>query len=100
MRTIITAAAASAAAAFAAIAPVAASAEADMQKFSRDGDTYVYTTKIRDDGATVISGRRMGGGTFRLVVANGRVRGTASGHAVAFRVAETAQQTGTILATN
>ena len=55
------------------------------QRFTHDGNTYVYTTAILD-GRTGISGRRMPSGEpFRLVVDVKRVSGMSGGHPVSFR---------------
>lgn len=79
-----------AAAAFLTLAPIAAAAQPESHSFTRDGDTYVFVTDTRADGAQVIRGRQVGGASFRLVVADGRVRGTAGGRPVSFRVGEAA----------
>ena len=80
MRKLITAAAF-----LAVVAPVAAAAQADEQKtFQHDRDTYVYETETRD-GATIITGRRIGGDRFRLVNKGGRVTGQVGGTPVAFK---------------
>ena len=79
-----------AAAALLTVAPIAAAAQPESHSFTRDGDTYVYITDLRADGTQVIRGRQIGGASFRLIVAEGRVRGTAGGRPVSFAVAEAA----------
>lgn len=60
--------------------------QADQQRFTRDGVTYVYTQKSVGD-RTVIEGRSFPRGSgFYLVVKNGRVTGTSGGIPVAFAV--------------
>lgn len=57
------------------------------QRFTRDGETYVYTEKRTEDGRRVISGRRLpSGSAFRLVVSGDRVDGISGGQPVAFRL--------------
>jgi len=64
-------------------APVLAEKSAE-KSFNHDGTTYVYQTEAKDD-AKVISGRAFPGGkSFRLVVANGMVRGVSGGSPVSF----------------
>lgn len=56
------------------------------QRFTRDGVTYVYTTRENGD-RTIIEGRSYPRGSgFYLVVKNGRVTGTSGGIPVAFAV--------------
>ena len=64
-------------------------AEKSAEKsFEHDGVTYVYQTEAKSNGK-VISGRAYPSGeSFRLVVANGVVRGTSSGSAVAFKLSQ------------
>lgn len=79
-----------AATAAALLSATANAGEAPTEKrFTRDGETYVYTTKVAAKG-TVIEGRRFpSGSAFRLHVGqNGRVTGTSGGHAVAFRAVD------------
>lgn len=75
-------------AAFALAAPVAALAQPEETRFEHDGFTYVFTA--HDAGKTkIITGKRYPrGDSFRLVVSNGRVRGTSAGKAVEFRLSE------------
>ncbi|ONF96218.1 hypothetical protein [Sphingomonas jeddahensis] len=79
MRTLITTAAL-----LAFVAPLAAQAEGE-KTFEHDKQTYVYKTSEGRDGATVITGRRVGGDRFRLVLDGERVRGNVGGTPVAFR---------------
>ncbi len=75
-------------AATALVATAAVGEEPAQRRFSRDGQTYVYTTTPSDAG-TVIEGRRLpSGSAFRLVVRGDNVKGVSGGHPVAFRVAE------------
>ena len=67
-----------------ALAPLAAQAEAE-KTFQHENQTYVYTTEQGRGGATVITGRRVGGDRFRLVLNRERVTGTVGGTPVAFR---------------
>lgn len=75
------------------IAAVGVSAPALAEKsaeksFEHEGTTYVYHTEAKS-GGKVIRGRAYPGGeSFRLVVANGMVRGFSSGSPVAFKLAE------------
>ncbi|MCJ8159199.1 hypothetical protein [Sphingomonas sp. LaA6.9] len=56
--------------------------------FEHDGYTYIYKSEV-NDGRKVISGRRFPGNVpFRLVVNNGRVRGTTDGRPVSFKLSE------------
>jgi hypothetical protein len=66
------------------LAPVAAQAD-ELKTFQHQRDTYVYETAKGDNGATVITGRRMGGERFRLVVKGQRVTGNVGNTPVAFR---------------
>lgn len=59
---------------------------AEPKQFVADGVTYLYETATDVRGATVLSGRTLDGGSFRLVVKNGQVRGTANGQPVSFSV--------------
>jgi hypothetical protein len=79
MRKLITTAAA-----LAVLAPLAAQAE-ETKTFQHEKQTYVYKTSEGRDGATVITGRRIGGDRFRLVLNGERVRGNVGGTPVAFR---------------
>ena len=66
-------------------APALAEKSAE-KSFEHEGVTYVYQTEAKSNGK-VISGRSYPGGEpFRLVVANGVVRGMSSGTAVAFKL--------------
>ncbi len=78
MRNLITAAAA-----LAVLAPVAVQAQ-DRTTFEHGRNTYVYQTETRD-GATIITGRRMGGERFRLVHKGQRVTGNVGGTPVSFQ---------------
>lgn len=69
------------------LAAVPAVAAEPAQRFTREGVTYVYTTKVAQ-GRTVITGRADGGSTFRLVVKGNRVSGTSGGLPVAFALAD------------
>jgi len=68
--------------------PAVASAEPSQSRFEHEGFTYVFTA--RDTGAAkIIAGKRYPGAeSFRLVVSNGRVRGTSAGNPVEFRLTE------------
>ena len=72
------------AALFAGLAPLAAQAE-DAKTFQHENETYVYKTSEGRDGATVITGRRVGADRFRLVLNGERVTGNVGGTPVAFR---------------
>ncbi|MBB5686068.1 hypothetical protein [Sphingobium boeckii] len=62
--------------------------KAAEKSFEHEGTTYVYHTEAKS-GGKVISGRSYPGGeSFRLIVANGMVRGTSSGSAVAFKLSQ------------
>ncbi|RSV16904.1 hypothetical protein CA236_11990 [Sphingomonas sp. ABOLG] len=67
-----------------ALAPFAAQAQ-DEKSFQHENQTYVYKTSEGREGATVITGRRVGGDRFRLVVEGEKVRGNVGGTPVAFR---------------
>ena len=67
-----------------AMAPLAAQAE-DEKTFQHENQTYVYKTSEGREGATVITGRRIGGDRFRLVIDGEKVRGNVGGAPVAFR---------------
>lgn len=67
-----------------ALAPLAAQAEA-QKSFQHENQTYVYTTSEGRGGATIITGRRVGGDRFRLVLNGQRVTGTVGGTPVAFQ---------------
>lgn len=60
-------------------------AQEPAHRFTRDGATYVYTKTALPDGRTVLEGRRVSGGTFRLVVDGNRVTGKSNGVPVSFR---------------
>ena len=76
-------------------APVLAEKSAE-KSFNHDGTTYVYQTEAKDD-AKVISGRAYPGGkSFRLVVANGKVRGVSDGAPVSFALTEVKPLTGNV----
>lgn len=56
--------------------------------FTRDGQTYAYSTSV-DGEATVIEGRTMPqNDPFRLVVRGRNASGTVDGRAVSFRIAK------------
>lgn len=67
-------------------APAFAKDTAEQHSFTRDGETYVYTTAVKGD-ATILSGRSSSGRDFRLTVRNGRVYGKSGGVPVSFDVA-------------
>lgn len=75
-------------AAFALAVPAVALAQPEQTRFEHDGFTYVFTA--RDAGkAKIIAGKRYpGADSFRLIVSNGRVRGTSAGKTVEFRLSE------------
>jgi len=76
-------------AALAVAAPAVALAEPAAQtRFEHEGFTYVFTA--RDAGKVkIIAGKRYPGAeSFRLVVNNGRVRGTSAGKVVEFRLSD------------
>ncbi|WP_298089478.1 hypothetical protein [uncultured Sphingomonas sp.] len=80
-KTILLAAATAATFATAAVA-------ADEQRFTHDGQTYVYTATPAKSGQ-VIEGRRYPGGEpFRLVVRDGRVSGFSGKTPGSFRAAD------------
>lgn len=67
-------------------APAFAKDEAPQRKFTRDGQTYVYTmvTKAK---RIVISGRRYpSGSAFELIVKGDQVSGVSDGEPVSFTV--------------
>ena len=66
------------------LAPVAAHAD-DQKTFTHERDTYVYETSANEDGSTVITGRRIGGERFRLILKGQRVTGSVGNTPVAFR---------------
>ena len=74
--------------------PAAASAgEAPQRSFTRDGETFVYTSAVKGD-KTVLSGRAYPSGRdFSLTVRGNCVRGHAGGVPVSFS-ANTAAKTG------
>lgn len=75
------------AAAAAALTSTIGMARAGEQKFVHDGETYVYTSSADKSGMQVIDGRRYpSGGSFHLVVRDGRVSGTSGGVPVTFKV--------------
>lgn len=79
------------------LAPLASQAEGE-KTFQHENQTYVYKTTEGRDGATVITGRRIGGDRFRLVLDGQRVRGNVGGTPVAFRAAP--QTAVTVLTAN
>ena len=54
--------------------------------FTYEGVSYSYTVTDLSDNRRIIEGRATPGSTFRLVVSNGRVVGSANGMPVSFRV--------------
>lgn len=71
---------------FAAVSTPALADTAPQRTFTRDGDTYVYTTQ-QIANHTVISGRVLNtGDTFRLSVRGNRVTGFSGRREVAFDV--------------
>lgn len=71
---------------FAAIATPALAETSPQHTFTRDGDTYVYTTR-QVAGHTVISGRVVNtGDTFKLNVLGNRVTGVLGQRDLAFAV--------------
>ena len=76
------------------IIPTAASAEdAPKRSFTRDGETFVYTSAVKGD-KTVLTGRAYPSGRdFALTVRGNRVRGFSGGVPVSF-VANTATVSG------
>lgn len=75
------------------LVPAAASAaDAPQQRFTRDGNTYVYRI-VEKKGHTVIDGRRYpAGSAFRLTVRGDQVSGMSGGVPVAFSVADAQRQ--------
>lgn len=66
--------------------PVAA--YAGERSFTRDGVTYVYTSK-QHGGATVLSGRTLpGGSAYKFTVRGKRVNGHVGGTPVSFEIAK------------
>ena len=64
--------------------PAFASDKPVEKRFSRDGNTYVYTTTAKPD-RVVISGRRFPeGSAFQLVVRGDQVTGYSGGEPVSF----------------
>jgi hypothetical protein len=71
----------------AAVAPAPLLAQTRTERFTRDGQTYVYTVSDAAGGRRVIEGRRLpAGSSFRLVVTGDRVDGMSGGVPVSFRV--------------
>jgi len=69
----------------------------DSKRFTRDGETFVYTATTEGD-ATILSGRSASGRDFRLVVRNGYVTGKSGGIPVSFSVPAHAPIAGTEVA--
>ena len=67
-------------------APALAKTASDQHSFTRDGETYVYTSAVRGD-ATTLTGHSTSGRTFRLTVRDGHVTGISGGVPVSFEVA-------------
>ncbi|MDB5579216.1 MAG: hypothetical protein JWR80_4392 [Bradyrhizobium sp.] len=66
------------------IASPAVASDAPTRRFTRDGETYIYTAAMKD-GRILLSGRaRPSGSAFELVVAKNRVIGTFAGQPVSF----------------
>ena len=64
--------------------PAVASAEAPKRSFTRDGETFVYTSAVKGD-KTVLTGRAYPSGRdFALTVRGNRVRGFSGGVPVSF----------------
>lgn len=80
-------------------APAFAKDVTPEKQFTRDGETYVYTT-VTKANRVVISGRRYpAGSTFELVVRGNQVTGISDGQAVSFTVPNAqAKLTSTALA--
>jgi hypothetical protein len=74
-----------AAALIATLAAPAFAKDAGEHRFTRDGETFVYTARASGD-ATILSGHSGSGRDFRLVVRNGRVSGKSGGVPVSFSV--------------
>ncbi|HTG38543.1 MAG TPA: hypothetical protein VL973_07040 [Sphingomonas sp.] len=76
------------AAAAAAAAVFAAPAMAEETVFSRDGQTYAYTSKVKGD-TTIIEGRALPQNTpFELTVRGRVASGRVDGRPVSFRIAK------------
>jgi uncharacterized protein YdeI (BOF family) len=74
---------------FAAVSTPALADTAPQHTFTRDGDTYVYTTQQVAD-RTVISGHVLNSGdTFKLSVRGNRVTGFSGNRQVSFNVPAT-----------
>ncbi|MBA15642.1 MAG: hypothetical protein CMN73_04720 [Sphingomonas sp.] len=65
----------------------AAAQDPEVRQFSYEGISYTYSVDETDHG-TVYRGSTSHGSRFRLVVADGRVRGKFNGHPVDFPVAD------------
>lgn len=64
-------------------------AKEEPVSFTYDGIAYTYTVTELGENRRVIEGRAKPGSHFRLVVAGGRVFGTANDAPVSFRVKDT-----------
>ena len=78
--------------------PAVASAEAPKRSFTRDGETFVYTSAVKGD-KTVLTGRAYPSGRdFSLTVRGDRVRGFSDGVPVSFKAEPTARGSATVVA--
>ena len=65
-------------------ATAASASDAPKRSFTRDGQTYVYTSTVKD-GRMILDGRSYpSGSAFRLTVRGTQVRGIVGGQPVAF----------------
>ena len=68
-------------------APVFADTVSEPYRYTRDGETYVITTRITDRGEKILSGyEEKSGREFSLRVAHGRVNGKFGGINVSYDV--------------
>ena len=68
-------------------APVFADTVSQPYKYTRDGETFVITTRVTDRGEKILSGyEEKSGREFSLRVANGRVSGKFGGINVSYDV--------------
>lgn len=77
-------------AACAAIPTIAAAHDVQPQRFTRDGETYVYTTTVQNARQVIDGYSETNGVRFHLVVNNGIVSGTSGSQPVSFRVGDAA----------
>lgn len=75
-------------AATAALSIAAAAHDAAPHRFTRDGETFVYTSTAHDARQVIDGYSRTSGSRFHLIVRNGLVSGTMNGQQVSFRVAD------------